>query len=373
MIVGIPKEIKNQEYRVGATPSGVKEFSKAGNKVLVTKGAGIGSGFLDYEYVKAGAKLVDSNRKLYSQSDMFYKIKEPLEEEYDLLRKGQIGFTYYHFSSNEMLTKAIINSGIVAIAYETIELEDGRLPLLEPMSEVAGRIAALMGAFYLAKPYGGRGVLISGIPGVAPAKTVILGGGTVGMNAAKIAAGMGSEVIILQRGEKKMRYLSNILPPNVTIVKFNAENLRIYIGEADILISGILIPGAKPPKVITRTLLKKMKKGAVFVDVSVDQGGVAETTKPTYHDNPIFEEEGVIHYCVANMPGAFPRTSTLAITNNTLPYALKIANKGYKQALLEDKALLKGLNVIDGKITNKGIAEAFNLKYYNPEILLTET
>ncbi|MEM4246341.1 MAG: alanine dehydrogenase, partial [Candidatus Bathyarchaeia archaeon] len=360
----------NHEYRVGATPSGVEELTRAGHKVLITKGAGEGSGFSDTEYVESGASIVASNKELYSKAEMFYKIKEPLEEEYSLLKKGQIGFTYYHFASDEKLTMAMIKAGIIAIAYETIELEDGSLPLLEPMSEVAGRMASIMGAFYLARPFGGRGVLISGVPGVAPAKTVILGGGTVGLNAAKIAAGMGSDVTILQRGEERMRYLSDILPPNVKILKFNTHNVETLAKEADILICGILIPGAKAPKVITRKILKTMKKGSVIVDVSVDQGGCAESTRPTFHSDPIYTEEGVIHYCVANMPGAYSRTSTVAITNRTLPYALEIANKGYKKALLENKSLLKGLNIIDGKVTNRGVAEAFNLEYVPPESML---
>lgn len=370
MIVGVPKEIKNHEYRVGITPAGAGEFVKSGHKLLVEKGAGLGSGFADDEYSSAGATMIDSHKDVYAESGMIYKIKEPLSEEYPFLRENQIVFTYFHFASDEKLTRACIGRKIIAIAYETIELDDGSLPLLQPMSEIAGRMSAIVGAYYLARPFGGRGVLMCGTPGVAPAEFIVLGGGTVGMNAARIAAGMGASVTVLQRSEPRMRYLEDVLPPNVKVLKFNDTNLLESLKKADVVISGVLSPGAKAPKIIKRDMLKLMKKGSVIVDVSVDQGGIAETTKPTYHSNPIFEVDGVIHYCVANMPGAYPRTSTLAITNVTHPYALAIANKGYKEALLQDKALMKGLNIIGGKVTNKGVADAFGLKYWSPEEVL---
>jgi len=370
LIIGTPKEIKNHEYRVGITPSGVKEFIKNGHEVLIEKGAGLGSGFSDEEYKAAGAKIVDSAKELYSKAEMIYKVKEPLEPEYNLLREGQIVFTYFHFASDEKLTKAMLDRKIIAIAYETIETEDGRLPLLEPMSEIAGQMASIIGAYYLMKPNKGRGVLPGGVPGVPPAEFVILGGGTVGFNAAKIAAGMGAHVTILQRSEARMRYLKDVLPPNVDVVKFNAENLQEYLKKADVVIGAVLIPGAKAPKFVTRDMLKLMKKGAVIVDVSVDQGGIFETTKPTFHSDPVYEVDGIIHYCVANMPGAYPLTSTLAITNITLPYALEIANKGWKKALKENLALRKGLNMAFGKVTHKGVAEAFGLEYYPPETFL---
>jgi alanine dehydrogenase len=370
LIIGIPKEIKNHEYRVGITPPGVKEFIKNGHEILIEKGAGLGSGFSDEEYKAAGAKIVDSAKELYSKAEMIYKVKEPLEPEYNLLREGQIVFTYFHFASDEKLTKAMLDRKIIAIAYETIETEDGRLPLLEPMSEIAGQMASIIGAYYLMKPNKGRGVLPGGVPGVLPAEFVILGGGTVGFNAAKIAAGMGAHVTILQRSEARMRYLKDVLPPNVDVVKFNAENLQEYLKKADVVVGAVLTPGAKAPKFVTRDMLKLMKKGAVIVDVAVDQGGIFETTKPTFHSDPVYEVDGIIHYCVANMPGAYPLTSTLAITSITLPYALEIANKGWKKALKENPALRKGLNMAFGKVTHKGVAEAFGLEYYPPETFL---
>lgn len=370
MIIGVPKEIKNHEYRVGMTPNGIKVFIKNGHEVLIEKGAGLGSGFADEEYEAAGAKIVSSNKEVYSKAEMIYKIKEPLEPEYELLKEGQVVFTYFHFASDEKLTKAMLDRRIVAIAYETIETEDGRLPLLEPMSEIAGQMASILGAYYLAKPQGGRGVLAGGVPGVEPAEFVILGGGTVGLNAAKIAAGIGAHVTILQRSEARMRYLKDVLPPNVDVVKFNEANLAEALKKADVVVGAVLVPGAKAPKFVTRDMLKLMKKGSVIVDVAIDQGGVFETSKPTFHSDPVYEVDGIIHYCVANMPGAYPRTSTLAITNTTLPYALEIANKGWRKALKENPALRKGLNMAFGKVTNKGVAEAFNLEYHPPESVL---
>lgn len=370
MIVGVPKEIKNHEYRVGITPSGVGEFVKSGHKLLVEKGAGLGSGFTDDEYTSAGATIIDVHKDVYAESEMIYKIKEPLPEEYNLLKENQIVFTYFHFAADEKLTRACMDRRIIAIAYETIILDDGSLPLLRPMSEIAGRMSAIMGAYYLGKPLGGKGVLMCGIPGVAPAEFIVLGGGTVGMNAARIAAGMGASVTVLEIIEARMRYLEDVLPPNVKVLKFNDSNLLESLKRADVVIGAVLVPGAKAPKIIKRDMLKLMKKGAVIVDVSVDQGGIAETTKPTSHSNPVFEVDGVVHYCVANMPGAYPRTSTLGITNATLPYALAITNKGYKEALRQDKSLMKGLNMISGKVTNKGVADAFGLKYWPPEQVL---
>jgi len=370
MIVGVPKEIKNHEYRVGITPTGAGEFVKSGHKLLVEKGAGLGSGFADDDYTSAGATMVDAHKDVYAEPEMIYKIKEPLPEEYNLLKENQIVFTYFHFAADQKLTRACIDRKIIAIAYETIELDDGSLPLLKPMSEIAGRMSAIVGAYYLGRPLGGMGVLMCGVPGVAPAEFLVLGGGTVGMNAARIAAGMGASVTVLEIVEPRLRYLEDVLPPNVKVLKFNDSNLLESLKRADVVIGAILVHGAKAPKVIKRDMLKLMKKGSVIVDVSVDQGGIAETTKPTLHSNPVFEVDGVVHYCVANMPGAYPRTSTLAITNVTLPYALEIANKGYREALHHDKALLKGLNMIRGKVTNKGVADAFGLKFWSPEEVL---
>lgn len=370
MLVGVLKEIKTKENRVAMTPAGVEEMKANGHSVLVETTAGNESYFSDEEYVKAGATICNSPKEIYQKCEMVMKVKEPLPVEYPLIRKGQILFTYFHFAALEELTKAIIDSECIAIAYETVEKENGSLPLLTPMSEVAGRLSIQEGAKYLEKTYGGRGILLSGVPGVEPANVLILGGGVVGINAATIAAGYGATVFLLTRSVERLRYLSEIMPPNVITVKSNPENIRKLLPEADLVVCGVLITGAKAPKLITRDMLKLMKKGSVIVDVSIDQGGCIETAKPTTHDDPIYEVDGIIHYCVANMPGAVSITSTKALTNATLPYAIEIANKGYKKAAQENPEIAKGINILEGKVTYKGVAEAFDLEYVPVDSIL---
>jgi alanine dehydrogenase len=370
MIIGVPREIKEAEFRVALTPAGVRALCEAGHKVLVEKGAGEGSGFLDEEFQKVGAEIIEDKKKLFDKAELILKVKEPLPEEYELFHEGQVLFAYLHLAADKTLTQALLTSKIVGIAYETVERDDGYLPLLAPMSEIAGRIAPLVGSFYLAKHKGGMGKFIGGIPGVPPAKVVILGGGTVGMNAAKIAAGMRARVTVLDVNIERMRYLDDVMPSNVVTLMSNSYNLERVLPDTDLLIGAVLIPGAKAPCLVTKDMLKLMPPGSVIVDVAVDQGGCVETTRPTTQDNPVFEVDGVIHYCVANMPGAYPKTSTLALTNVTLPYALKIASKGYRKALLEDRTLSKGLNLFKGKVTCKGIAKAHNLPYYPVEEVL---
>ncbi|MDI6782581.1 MAG: alanine dehydrogenase [bacterium] len=363
MIIGIPKEIKDNEYRVGMTPAGVEALVNSGHKVNVEKGAGLVSAIADTEYEKAGAKLFATAKTIYEKAEMIVKVKEPLPPEYPLLKSGQVVFTYFHFAASKELTESVLARKIVAVAYETIQLADGSLPLLTPMSEVAGRLAIVEGAKYLEKPFGGRGVLLGGVPGVAPAEVVIIGGGVVGKNAAKMAAGLGANVVILDINIDRLRYLEDIMPKNVVTMHSNSHNLRAAVKRADLLVGAVLIPGARAPVLVTKEMIGTMKKGAVVVDVSVDQGGCIETCHPTTHSNPTYIVNGVIHYCVANMPGAVPRTSTYALSNATIPYALALANKGYKQAMLDDPALLKGLNMINGKLTIKQVADAFGLDY----------
>jgi len=363
MIIGVPKEIKANENRVALLPVGAEILVKNGHQVIVLEGAGVGSGFEDSEYRKAGAEIVKTASEVFSRSDMIIKVKEPLEPEYKLIKQGQILFTYFHFAASEVLTKAMIDTGAVCIAYETMEAADHSLPLLVPMSEVAGRMATQEGAKYLERTQGGRGLLLGGVPGVAPGEVVILGGGVVGTNAAKMAAGLGAHVTILDISLDRLRYLDDVMPANVDTVMSNPANIRDAISKADLLIGAVLIPGAKAPHLVTRNMLKMMKQGAVIVDVAVDQGGCIETCKPTTHAEPTFDIEGVVHYCVANMPGAVPYTSTKALTNATLPFAVQIANKGYSQAAKDSREILTGINVIDGKITYRGVAEAFNLPY----------
>jgi alanine dehydrogenase len=363
MIIGVPKEIKNNENRVGLTPAGVSAFVKAGHKVFVQATAGIGSGFSDDEYKKAGATLLKTIGDVYKKAEMIVKVKEPIKEEYGLIKPGQLLFTYFHFASYEPLTKAMIKSKAVCLAYETVEKKDRSLPLLVPMSEVAGRMSVQEGAKYLEKPMGGRGILLGGVPGVKPANVLVLGGGIVGTQAAKMAAGLGADVTILDVSLPRLRQLDDILPKNVKTVYSNEYNIRELIKTADLIIGAVLIPGAKAPSLITRDMLKTMKPGTVMVDVAIDQGGCFETSKPTTHQDPIYVVDGVIHYCVANMPGAVPYTSTLALTNATLPYGLQLANKGWKKACQENEELLLGLNVVDGKVVYKGVADAFKLKY----------
>ena len=370
MKIGIPKEIKTNENRVSLVPAGAEALVAAGHTVYVEQGAGEGSGFTDDQYTAVGAKLLPTADAVWKEAEMIIKVKEPIAVEWPRMRKGQTLFTYFHFAADEKLTKAHLDSGATCIAYETVELPTRELPLLTPMSEVAGRMAVQEGAKYLEKLYGGRGVLLGGVPGVPPAKVVILGGGVVGVNAAKMAAGMGAKVVILDTSLPRLRYLSDVMPSNVQLIFSNRQNILEQITTADLVVGGVLLPGAKAPKLIRREDLKTMRPGAVIVDVAIDQGGCVETIKATTHENPVYTVDGIIHYGVANMPGGVPRTSTLALTNATLPYALKLANKGWKQALREDGALLKGLNVVDGKVTYQGVAEAFGMEYHAPEQFL---
>jgi alanine dehydrogenase len=363
MIIGVPKEIKNNENRVGLTPAGVSAFAKAGHKVFVQATAGLGSGFSDDEYKKAGATLLKTIAEIYKKAEMIIKVKEPIKEEYALIREGQLLFTYFHFASYEPLTKAMIKSKAVCLAYETVEKKDRSLPLLVPMSEVAGRMSVQEGAKFLEKPMGGRGILLGGVPGVKPAEVLVLGGGIVGTQAAIMAAGLGADVTIMDISLPRLRELDNILPKNVKTVYSNEYNIREMITHSDLIVGAVLIPGAKAPHLITKDMLKTMRPGTVLVDVAVDQGGCFETTRATTHENPTYVIDGVIHYCVANMPGAVPYTSTLALTNATLPYALQLANKGWKKACTDNEELRLGLNVVNGKVVYKGVSEAFNLKY----------
>ena len=370
MIIGVPKEIKNNENRVGVTPAGVAEFVKHGHTVYVQSTAGLGSGFSDDEYVSAGATLLPTIEETYAIAEMIVKVKEPIEPEYSLIKKDQLLFTYFHFASYEPLTHAMIANKSVCLAYETVEKHDRSLPLLVPMSEVAGRMSTQEGAKYLEKPMGGRGILLGGVPGVKPAEVLVLGGGIVGTQAAKMAAGLGAHVTMMDISLNRLRELDDIMAENVDTVFSNEYNIREAIKTADLIIGAVLIPGAKAPHLITRDMLKDMRPGTVLVDVAVDQGGCFETTKPTTHEDPIYTIDEVIHYTVANMPGAVPYTSTLALTNATLPYAIQLANKGWRQACSELKELRLGLNVVEGKVCYKGVSEAFDLDYTPVEDIL---
>lgn len=370
MKIGIPKEIKTNENRVALVPAGAEALVAAGHAVIVETGAGLGSGFSDALYQAAGAQIAQDADAVWTVADLIVKVKEPIEPEWKRIRPGQVIFTYFHFAASEPLTRAHMASGAVCIAYETVELPSRELPLLTPMSEVAGRMAVHEGAKYLEKFYGGRGILLGGVPGVPPAKVVILGGGVVGINAAKMAAGLGAHVILLDVSLERLRYLSDVMPANVQLIFSDRHTLLKQIASADLVIGAVLVHGAVAPKLIRREDLKTMHKGAVIVDVAIDQGGCVETMHPTTHENPTFIVEGIIHYGVANMPGGVPLTSTLALTNATLPYVLKLANQGYRQALKESPALLKGLNIIGGKITHKKVAEAFGLDYHPAESVI---
>lgn len=361
MIIGVPKEIKASENRVALTPAGALELTKRGHKVFVQHQAGLNSGFDDAAYEQRGATILPTIEEVYGTAEMIIKVKEPIASEYPLIRKDQLLFTYFHFASYEPLTKAMIESGAVCLAYETVEMPDRSLPLLVPMSEVAGRMAIQEGAKFLEKPEGGRGVLLGGVPGVAPANVLVLGGGIVGTQAAKMAAGLGAHVTLLDVSLNRLRYLSDVMPPNVTTMYSNEYNIRELIKTSDLIVGAVLIPGAKAPMLITRDMLKEMRPGTVLVDVAVDQGGCIETCRPTTHEDPIFVIDGVVHYCVANMPGAVPYTSTIALTNATLPYAIKLADKGWKDACRQDNPLKLGLNVVNGHVVYKGVADAFNL------------
>jgi alanine dehydrogenase len=362
MIVGVPTEIKDNENRVAMVPGGVAQLVARGHTVLVQRGAGSGSGFPDQAYADKGAKIVADAKEIFQRADMIVKVKEPLPPEYPLIKRDQILFTYFHFAASEELTRAMIKTGAVCVAYETIMDAHGRLPLLTPMSEVAGRMAAQIGAYYLQKPEGGRGVLLGGVPGVPYSDVVIIGGGVVGTQAAWMAAGLGARVTILDISLDRLRYLDDVMPDNVTTLHSNPDSILGACRRADLLIGAVLIEGAKAPVLVPRSYLKEMKEGSVIVDVAVDQGGCIETTKPTTHSNPTYVVDGVLHYCVANMPGAVPRTSTYALTNATIPYAIRLADGGVGRSILEEPGFAQGINVIRGKVTHPGVAEAFGLE-----------
>ncbi|MCX5825264.1 MAG: alanine dehydrogenase [Deltaproteobacteria bacterium] len=370
MIAGILKELKIEENRVSMTPAGVEVLKDHGHTLLVEKGAGSGSGFEDKAYIAAGAEIVKTAKEIYGRSDMVMHVKEPMPSEYKWIRKDQIVFTYFHLAANEALTKAMIASKSIAIAYETIQKADGSLPLLIPMSEVAGRMAIQEAAKYLEMEYGGEGVLLGGVPGVEPATVLVIGAGTVGTHAAKMACGLGARVYVVDSCLSRLRYLSDVMPKNCFLLISSPDTIRRLLREADAVIGSVLIPGAKAPKLVTRDMLKLMKKGSVLVDVAIDQGGCFETSRATTHKEPIYTIDGIIHYCVGNMPGAVAKTSTLALTNATLPYAVEIANKGWKRAMKENPEIKKGANVIKGQVTFQGVADAFGLKRTDIEKLL---
>ena len=363
MIIGIPKEVKHDENRVALTPAGVKSFIDSGHEVMIQKNAGEGSGFKDSEYLDIGSKLIDSIEEVYKKSEMIIKVKEPIKEEYGYLKKGQIVFTFFHLASNKELTRAMLDKGIVGIAYETIQEPDGNIPILAPMSEIAGKIAGQVAAHYLSANNYGSGKLIGGIPGVAPAKVVIIGGGNAGACAAKVCAGMGGSVEVFDINQKRIQYLDDIMPKNVKLSYFSNYEFLNSMKTADAIIGTVYVPGAKAPKIVTKDMVKSLKPKSILIDVCIDQGGCFETSRPTTHSNPVFIENEVIHYCVANMPGAFPKTSTIALTNATLKYGLDIANKGYVKAILDSEPLYKGVEVIEGKITYKAVAEAHDMDF----------
>ncbi len=363
MIIGVPKEIKNNENRVGMTPSGVQEMTKNGHVVYVQATAGVNSGFSDDAYTAAGAKILPTIEEVYASADMIVKVKEPIECEYKLVRRGQLVFTYFHFASSEPLTKAMIESGAVCCAYETVERKDRSLPLLIPMSEVAGRMATQEGCYFLERPRGGKGKLMGGVPGVKPAKVLVIGGGVVGTAAARTAAGMGADVTICDVSLPRLAYLADVMPKNVKTLMSSEYNIREELKSADLVVGSVLIPGAKAPKLVTRDMLALMEPGTVLVDVAIDQGGCFETSHPTTHQEPTYYVDGILHYCVANIPGAVPYTSTLALTNATLPYALLLANKGWRKACADNEELRRGLNVVEGKVVYKEVAEAWGLPF----------
>jgi len=370
MIIGVPKEIKPQENRVAIQPGGVMQLKRHGHSVYVEKNAGVGSGFSDEMYIQAGAEILEDADDLWQRAEMIMKVKEPIAVEYPRMREGQVIFTYFHFAADETLTKAVVDSKCIAIAYETVEKADRSLPLLIPMSEVAGRMATQEGAVYLEKPKGGRGMLLGGIPGVRPAKVLILGGGIVGVNAAKIAAGMGADTTIMDINMPRLRYLDDVMPKNVRTFFSSEANIRSMLPHVDLIVGAVLKPGAKAPHLVTRDMLKEMRPGTVLVDVAIDQGGCFETSKPTTHQDPIYFIDDVLHYCVANMPGAVPYTSTLGLTNVTLPYAVALAAKGWKQAIVDDPELKMGLNVANGTIVYEDVANAFGLDWKPVETVL---
>ena len=362
MIIGIPKEIKNNESRVGMTPAGVFELTKRNHKVYIQTDAGKGSGFFDEDYIDVGATILPTIEEVYLIAEMIVKVKEPIKLEYSLITSNQIVFTYFHFASSETLTKAMMKSNAICIAYETVEDDEGTLPLLTPMSEVAGRMAVQQGAKYLEKPIKGRGILLGGVPGVSPGKVLILGAGVVGVQAAKMASGLGAHVTVMDVNMKRLRYVNDVLPSHVVTAFSNEYSIRQKIKDHDLIIGGVLLKGAKAPKLITREMLKEMRPGTVLVDVAVDQGGCMETTRPTTHEDPTYIIDDIVHYCVANMPGAVPYTSTIALTNVTLSYILKIADNGWELACDKYTSLAKGLNIVKGKVVYKEISDAFNLE-----------
>lgn len=363
MVIGVPKEIKNNENRVGITPAGVAELVKHGHTVYVQQTAGANSGFADEDYVNAGARMLPTIEEIYAAAEMIVKVKEPIAPEYKLIRRGQVVFTYFHFAADRALTEAMIESGGICIAYETVELPDRSLPLLIPMSEVAGRMSVQEGARFLEKPQGGKGKLLGGVPGVRPARVLILGGGIVGCNAAQMAAGMGAEVMITDINLPRLRYLSEVLPKNVKTLYSSEHNIRQELPTIDLVIGSVLIPGDKTPHLITRDMLRLMKPGTVLVDVAIDQGGCFETSHPTTHSDPTYVVDGIVHYAVANIPGAVPFTSTMALTNATLPYTIALADKGWQKACKDNSALALGVNVADGKVVYKAVADVFGLPY----------
>lgn len=370
MRVGVLKEIKVKENRVAMTPSGVEQMVSHGHEVLVETSAGVGLACSDEAYIKAGAVICSTPEEIYQECQMIIKVKEPLPVEYPMIRKEQVLFTFFHFAASLELTRAIIDSGSIAVAYETVERENGSLPLLTPMSEVAGKMAIQEGAKYLEKTFGGKGILLGGVTGVDSGTVLIIGGGVVGSNAAKIACGLGAKVYVLDNNIDRLRYLSDVMPKNCFPLMSSPSTIRRLLKEADLVVGAVLIPGAVAPKLVTRDMLPLMKKGSVIVDVAIDQGGCVETAKPTTHDQPIFEVDGIIHYCVANMPGAVSYTSTKALTNVTLPYALELADKGYEKAARDNQDIAKGINIIKRKVTHKGVAEAFGLEYEPLDSLL---
>lgn len=363
MIVGVPREVKDRENRVSVTPAGAREYVNHGHTVIVEAAAGAGSGFQDEEYASAGAELVDIHDEVFERAEMIVKVKEPVASEYPLLRPGQLLFAYLHLAANEPLTRTLIERKVRAIAYETVQIGNGPLPLLTPMSEVAGRMSVQVGAHFLERTYGGRGMLLGGVPGVPGAEVVIIGGGVVGTNAAQMALGLGANVTIVDKSVDRLRFLDQVLHGRIHTLASNAHNVADVVGRADLVIGGVLVAGARAPKLVTAEMVRAMRSGAVMVDVAIDQGGCFETSHPTSHSDPVFEVGGVIHYCVTNMPGAVPRTSTLALSNVTLPYGIAIADRGFDDAIRQDPDLAKGVNVLDGHVIHPGVADAFGLPH----------
>lgn len=370
MIIGVPKEIKNMEFRVGMTPAGVEEMINHGHTVYVQKTAGEGSGFADAEYEAVGARLLDTNKEVYAIADMIVKVKEPIEPEYELIKEGQVLFTYFHFAADPALTEAMVKAKAICIAYETVKAKDGSLPLLIPMSEVAGRMAVQNGAHFLEKTFGGKGIVLGGVPGVKPGKVLVLGGGRVGRAAAKVAAGMGADVTVADKSLACLRYLADVMPSGVKTLYASSSNIKAELADVDLVIGSVLIPGDVTPHLITKDMLKMMQPGTVLVDVAIDQGGCFETSRPTKHTDPVYIVDGIVHYAVANIPGAAPRTSTIALSNATLPYALELADKGWKAAVADNKDLLPGVNMVEGKVTFKPVADCYKLEYTDPATLL---